>query len=228
MPSFTPYTAMLPAEQQALWPQLIPFRTCGYVLYGGTAISLRLGHRPSIDFDFFSDQPLQQPRLLQSLPWLAHAQTIQTDPDTWSVLVNAPGMSVSSSLVKVSMFGGIDVGRVGTPDVTADGVLTVASLDDLLAYKVKVVLQRVEAKDYRDVAALLRAGLSLERGLAAAATLFGPSFQPSESLRALTYFQGGDLGTLTQADRTTLHAAASAVNLGAGLPTVPRLAMTLL
>ena len=38
-------------------------------------------------------------------------------------------------------------------------------LDDLMATKVKVVLPRAEAKDYRDVAAMLNAGVSLSRGL---------------------------------------------------------------
>ncbi|WP_373321508.1 nucleotidyl transferase AbiEii/AbiGii toxin family protein [Rivihabitans pingtungensis] len=32
----------------------------GFVLYGGTAIALRLGHRESVDFDFFSDRPLDR------------------------------------------------------------------------------------------------------------------------------------------------------------------------
>lgn len=30
----------------------------GFALYGGTAIALRLGHRTSVDFDFFNDRPL--------------------------------------------------------------------------------------------------------------------------------------------------------------------------
>ncbi len=31
------------------------FTNQGFVLYGGTAIALRLAHRPSVDFDFFND-----------------------------------------------------------------------------------------------------------------------------------------------------------------------------
>jgi predicted nucleotidyltransferase component of viral defense system len=49
----------------------------------------------------------------------------------------------------------------------------VASFADLLATKLTVVLQRVEAKDYRDVAAMMRSGLKPEFGLAAARRLFG-------------------------------------------------------
>ena len=47
-------------------------------------------------------------------------------------------------------------GRVGTPEVTVDSTLQVASLDDLMATKLKVILQRAEAKDYRDLAAMIQ------------------------------------------------------------------------
>ncbi len=224
---FTPHVTILPSEQQRVWPHLGSLKALGFVLYGGTAIALRLGHRPSVDFDFFTDQPFQQALVLQHLPFLAQAQTVQDAPNTWTILVSAPGMPPSTKLVKLSLFGSINVGRIGDPEATSDGILTVASLDDLLAHKLKVVLQRIEAKDYRDVAALLRHGIALERGLSGASTLFGPNFQPAESLRALTYFSGGDLATLDPTDRATLHTAVAAINLSVALPAVPRRAATL-
>jgi len=120
--------------------------------------------------------------------------------------------------VKVSFFGTIAFGRVGEPDFTDDGVLRVASFDDLMATKLKVVLQRAEAKDYRDVAAMVDAGVSLSHGLAAARQLYSPSFQPSESLKALVYFNDGDLKTLTATEKSTLVDAVKAVR---DLPHVP-------
>ena len=41
--------------------------------------------------------------------------------------------------------------------------------------------------------------------------LFGPSFQPSESLKALVYFKDGDLDTLDDGEKEALIKAASAV-----------------
>ncbi len=114
--------------------------------------------------------------------------------------------------VKISFFGGISFARVGEPEFTEDGVLRVASLDDLMATKVKVVLQPAEAKDYRDVAAMLTAGVSLSRALASARLMFGENFQPSESIKALAYFSDGDLDTLSTADRTILINAAKRVS----------------
>lgn len=113
--------------------------------------------------------------------------------------------------IKVSFFGGIGFGRMGVPELTADGVAQVASRDDLMATKLKVLLQRVEAKDYSDIVALLTRGVPLDRGLAGARLLFGPAFQPSECLKALVYFQGGDLDTLSLDSQRTLIDAAAAV-----------------
>jgi hypothetical protein len=88
----------------------------------------------------------------------------------------------------------------------------------------KVILQRVEAKDYVDVEALLSAGVSLAIGLAGARTLFGASFQPSECLKAFVYFEGGDLETLSDQTRAVLIDTVRTIG---DLPSVPRLSDTL-
>lgn len=75
--------------------------------------------------------------------------------------------------------------------------MEIASPADLLAHKLKVILQRVEAKDYLDIDALLRGGQRLDRGLAGAQALY-PQFPAQEALKALTYFKGGDLQLLTR------------------------------
>jgi hypothetical protein len=57
------------------------------------------------------------------------------------------------------------------------------------------------------VAAILSSGVALEDGLAAAAAMYGPSFQASEAAKALTYFEGGDLSDLPAMDREILTRA---------------------
>jgi hypothetical protein len=207
--TFKPRMDVLPAAQQRLWPQLSPAAGLGFVLYGGTAIALRLGHRPSVDFDFFCEQPLDRDAIKEAFPFVARSTPLQDEKNTWTLL--APFADSEREHVKISFFGTIGFGRVGEPDFTEDGVLQVASFDDLMATKVKVVLQRAEAKDYRDVAAMVIAGVSLPRGLAAARLMFGPNFQPSESLKALAYFDDGDLKTLTPGERISLVQAVKAV-----------------
>jgi hypothetical protein len=162
-----------------------------------------------VDFAFFSEAPLDRASLRAGLPFIEGSTVLQDEPDAWTMLV--PTAAAEPSQVKVSFFGGIGFGRVGEPERTSDGVLVAASLADLLATKVKVVLQRAEAKDYQDVAAMLRAGASLPAGLAAARAMYGPGFQPSESLRALVFFGDGDLATLLESDKATLVDAAKLV-----------------
>lgn len=48
-------------------------------------------------------------------------------------------------------------------------------------------------------------------GLAAAGKMYGSAFQPSESLKALVYFEGGDLNTLTTEEKNQLVKAVSEV-----------------
>jgi hypothetical protein len=93
-----------------------------------------------------------------------------------------------------------------------------------MATKVKVILQRAEAKDYRDIVAMVSAGVDLAMGLSAARSLYGLNFQPSESLKAMVYFEDGDLRTLTKGERACLVNAASAVR---DLPQVEILARQL-
>ncbi len=71
---------------------------------------------------------------------------------------------------------------------------------------------------------MLKEGVSLSKGLAAACKMFGKTFQPSESLKAMTYFKGGDLDLLTSEEKNILIAAASAVR---DLPAVSILSSTL-
>ena len=210
MSRFQPNFAILPEAQKALWPSLAGARSLGMVLYGGTAIALRLSHRPSVDFDFFrTDELPSRDILTEALPFLAQSKILQEQNNTLSVL--ATPLGDPEKTVNVSLFGGIHFGRVGTPQLTNDGLVEVASLDDLMSTKLKVIMQRVLAKDYRDVVALLGAGIDLSRGLAAAQEMYGPAFQPSESLKALTYFHGGDLAELSQMDRETLVEAVQQV-----------------
>ena len=206
---FKPRMDILPSAQQLLWPQLRMAATLGFVLYGGTAIALRLGHRQSVDFDFFSSNVLDHVQLRQSFPFLATANVLQDRPNTLTLLV--PASESTPQDVKVSFFGAIGFGRVGEPEFTDDGVLLVASLDDLMATKLKVILQRPEAKEYRDIAAMLEANVRLDQGLASAREMFRPTFQPSESLRALSFFGDGDLHTLSDTEKLTLVKAAGAV-----------------
>lgn len=218
--SFAPRLDLLPPRQRELYLHLRPLAARGWVLYGGTAIALRFGHRVSVDFDFFSDLHLVDTDVLAAVPRLGGGTVLQKQEETLTLLVPArPG---SGPEVKVSFFGGLGMGRAGVPGWTADGVLQVASPRDLLAAKLKVILQRAEKKDYLDIHALLAGGGDLGDGLACARAQFGKAFQPAEALKALGYFQDGDLGGLPAGIRTALAKAAGAVDRLPPPPSIQR------
>lgn len=99
------------------------------------------------------------------------------------------------------------------PDIAEENGVRVASLLDLLASKLKTVQLRAETKDYRHIVATIDAGLSLAEGLAAAAAIYGKDFNGALSLKALTFFEDGDLPKLPPTMRKVLLEAATSVNL---------------
>jgi hypothetical protein len=125
----------------------------------GTAIALHLGHRESLDFDFFRSEPLDKDQVRGVFGFVRGATVLQDAPETLMILAEMPASSV-----KVSFFGGIGFGRINDPLLTRDGTLLVASLDDLMATKLKAILDHAEAKDYRDIAAMISAAVSLPAG----------------------------------------------------------------
>ena len=119
---------------------MAPAGKLGFVLYGGTAVALQLGHRSSADFDFFSELQLNRGHIISAFPFLGESHLLQDQINTFTFLVSA-----TEEPVKISFFGGIDHGRVGEPRWTEDQIVQVASLDDLMATKVKTIMQRIEA-----------------------------------------------------------------------------------
>ena len=200
-----PRIDILPKAQQEIWPLLAPAPRLSFVLYGGTAVALHLGHRISIDFDFFRFAPFGKRELETSFPFMRDAETIAEDENT--LVVNA---MMPSGPVEVSFFGGMGMGRIGQPLQTRDSTLLVASLEDLLATKLKATLDRAEAKDYRDISALLSAGVSLERALGAFAKMYRKD--AALALRAIGFFKDGDLPSLPQSDQNVLRAARDRVS----------------
>jgi len=204
MKMFSPSFEILPEPQKNIWAELseIPKH---FVLYGGTAIALRLNHRQSVDFDFFTSQPIEADALLCQ-KFLEGSQIIQQAPNTLTVIVDRNGP------VKISFFGAIGVGKINPPELTRDGTLLVASMNDLFAHKLKVLLQRVEVKDYIDIAAMLKSGYSLLQGISGAKSLWD-NLPVMECLRSLCYFEGGDFRKLLDDDRKIIINAVKGIKL---------------
>ena len=211
MVSFAPNLSILPPPQLLLWPEL-DCTPDHFTLYGGTALAVRLGHRVSVDFDFFSSLSFDPDRLAGTLAYLQDAERVQVDSNTLTCRVDRGGP------VLVSFFGGLGLGQVAARERPAGRSLHVASLLDLAGTKVAVVQKRAEMKDYLDIDALLQHGVDLPTMLAAGGVVYGRSFNPLITLKALSYFN--DVPKLPPEVRSRLLAAVAAVDPARDLPSL--------
>jgi Nucleotidyl transferase AbiEii toxin, Type IV TA system len=174
---------ILPAAQRRLWPELVAVPD-EFVLYGGTALALHLGHRDSVDFDFFGRVALNVQSLENNVPFMSGARVFYRDKNTLSAIVHRGGP------VQVSFFGVPKIKQVRVPHVAPDNRLKIASLLDLAGTKASVIQLPSEPKDYIDIDALIRLGkASLPQALASAGKIYGASFNPEITLKALSYFE---------------------------------------
>jgi hypothetical protein len=203
---FSAKLSILPAPQRAVWSELTATPK-EFVLYGGTALALRLGHRASEDFDFFTNATFEPQNLVKRIPYLQGGEVTLIRENTLTCLLDRNGP------VPVSFFGGLGLDRVSNPDTARDNGVQIASLLDVAGCKMAVVQQRAEVKDYRDVAALLESGVTLRKALAAAKAIYGDQFEPRTTLRALTYFAEGNLPKLPESIQDALRSAAKEVKL---------------
>jgi hypothetical protein len=151
---FVPNLNILSAPERALWPDLgdTPDE---FTLYGGTALVLRLGHRASLGFDFFSNASFDPDQLARNVPYIRGAERVQVGPDTLTCRIERDGP------VLVSFSGGLGLGQVATREKVPDMSLHVASLLDVAGTKAAVVQKRAEVKDYVDIDAILQHGIDL-------------------------------------------------------------------
>lgn len=116
-----------------------------FVLAGGTAVALSLGHRLSVDFDFFTERSFMPAKVLQAVNGIGLTATVlQEEPGTLTVSVDG---------VKVSFF------HYPYPFLDATSTLSgvpVAGLIDIASMKIIAMIQRGAKRDYVDLYFILR------------------------------------------------------------------------
>jgi hypothetical protein len=137
----------LSRPQRSLLPRLAPLaRQHGFYLAGGTALALQLGHRRSVDFDWFREEPIDDPlRLAADL----RAADLRFETDR----VEKGTLHGRAGGVRVSFLEyGYPLLR---PPLEVEG-LSLAAPEDIAAMKLAAVAQRGSKKDFVDVFALGR------------------------------------------------------------------------
>ena len=181
-----PKLDILPDTQKELWPQLkdVPQE---YVLYGGTAIALRYGHRASVDFDFFSTDQKDIKTMAEELPFIKNNQPSEEFlnlPEKTRIKVynhahidyfleplrgRIPFIDEEKSIVKVTFANnkGLIAGAIDSPDEVLDNWIKIASPLDLMAAKILAMANRTAPRDFIDIAELIKQGISLQEGFEA-------------------------------------------------------------
>lgn len=213
---FSPHLEILPDPQRELWRELNATPDY-FTLYGGTALALRLGHRQSVDFDFFGDRPIDPQALMSEIPYLENAKVLDVRANSLNVSVERGGP------IKLSFFGVPNLGKISPPNIAEGTNIKVASLIDIAGTKAAVVQQRAEAKDYLDFDALMTKGdISLSMALSAGKEIYKNQFNPQVTLKALSYFGEKELSALPDDLKKRLLAAVKSVDLER-LPSLERL-----
>lgn len=146
--------------------------------------------------------------LESGLSFLAGAEIIQREKNTLTAIVDR------GAPVKVSFFGVPGLPRLVPPLDAKDNGLKIASLLDLAGTKASVLQVRAEARDYIDMDALIQIGkVGLPFALAAGERLYGSAFNPEITLKALSYFDDGNLRELSTDMKFRLAAAVRGVDL---------------
>ena len=199
----------LPPPQRRLWPELraTPRR---FVLYGGTAIALRLAHRESEDFDFFSSEPFDGDALLAEIPYLKDATVVQraqrhTDmrgrsPWTGSCVLFPEGFRSTASVRRRPP----RAWESWSPRYRTSAAPRPRSCKPALSPRTISTLTRLSGWGAFPLAAML----------GAATAIHGERYNAMLTLKALAYFGDGDLAELPAAVRKRLSLAAATMDPG--------------
>lgn len=135
----------LDEKRQALLPSLGAFKKDFY-LAGGTALALQIGHRVSIDFDFFKENDFETGNLYERVHEVfGEVARIQESQNTLSVVVQG---DVKISFIKY---------RYPLIDKCIETkYLRLASLSDIGCMKLGAIVSRAELKDYVDLYFILK------------------------------------------------------------------------
>jgi hypothetical protein len=141
------HAGALGRRQSSFLKRLGPFLDPSpFYLAGGTALALHLGHRRSVDFDWFSERPLADPLRLAAEVRASGVPLEVTGVDRGTLHARSAGVRVSFLEYRYPLLAPLVATRL--PGVR------LASLEDIAAMKLAAVAQRGSRKDFVDVYAI--------------------------------------------------------------------------
>lgn len=147
-------------------------------LVGGTALALQLGHRKSIDLDFFGTVDCEAEYLRESIAGIASLTILKESPHIHIYIVDG---------IKVDI---VNYKYPWLDDVVLEQGLRLASINDIAAMKITAIIGRGTKKDFIDIAFLLH-HFSLEEILHFYAAKYNDS-SVFMAMKSLAYFDDAE------------------------------------
>ena len=136
---------ILDEKRKELIEKLAPLDRFGFYLAGGTALALHLGHRTSVDFDFYSPKGFDAEKVTREMKEIADIEVFMTEEDTLGLVADG---SIEMTFFKYDY-------PILAPFKKAEAV-KIASVEDIAAMKVAAIIQRGTKRDFVDIYYLLK------------------------------------------------------------------------
>ena len=153
----------------------------GFALAGGTALAIQLGHRRSIDLDFFRPDPFDTEELLEQATDLFG----DSESRVLATAKNTVNLSIGGVMVDLIRYRYPKL----EPSVEAEGY-SMFALPDIAAMKLSAVANRGSKKDFFDIARLL-----VEFELGQILDFYQKKFEIRDTfhvLQSLTFFEDAE------------------------------------
>jgi len=171
---------ILSQEQKDILPDIQDINK-NFLLVGGTAIALHLGHRKSIDFDFFSDQEFDMDSLKNQLRKNLSFDKILIDKANEFTFISK-GVKITYLYYPFPIKGNL---------TQAEHNLQLPDITTLLAMKIYALSRRSKWKDYVDIYFGLK-HMTLDEIITKAKTIFGTELNEKIIRTQLAYFKDID------------------------------------
>lgn len=135
-----------------------------YILCGGTALAIQIGHRKSEDLDFMMWRKSKTEK--PEVNWNAIERELKEkigEIENFNML-GFDQVEFVVKGVKFSFFVSDNLSPVTAP-IDYIGNIRLADIESIMAMKVEVMLRRMKFRDYYDIYCILQEGYSIHKGI---------------------------------------------------------------
>lgn len=141
-----------------------------YILCGGTALAIQIGHRKSEDLDFMMWRKSKTEK--PEVNWNAIERELKEkigEIENFNML-GFDQVEFVVKGVKFSFFVSDNLSPVTAP-IDYIGNIRLADIESIMAMKIEVMLRRMKFRDYYDIYCILQEGYSIHKGIEKALNL---------------------------------------------------------